>query len=285
MAVFRIEKNKNYTSMANYHFYDKSLSWKAKGILSNMLSLPDDWDYSLAGLATLSNDGMSATRSAIKELEEHGYLIRKPIRRDGKIADWEYLIFEKPQVENQVVENQQVENQQVEKPQVEKRTQLNTNKPKTKKSNTNKPKTKEKGEKRKPFSPPTLAEVQEYCRERKNNVDPQKFYDYFTAADWYDSKGKKVASWKQKIITWESYSNDKDGDKGKPGGSFDTDDFFNAALNRSFDGKVSPRTALEREAAARMEAKAEETPKDSAELAQRAKDLIQKLQGGGNGRS
>ena len=115
MAVFRIEKNKNYTSMANYHFYDKSLSWKAKGILSNMLSLPDDWDYSLAGLATLSSDGISATRSAIKELEEHKYLIRRPIRKDGKICDWEYLIFEKPQEENLLVENLLVENHNVDR--------------------------------------------------------------------------------------------------------------------------------------------------------------------------
>lgn len=126
MAVFRIEKNKNYTSMANYHFRDRNLSWKAKGILSNMLSLPDDWDYSLAGLATLSSDGMSATRSAIKELEEHGYLIRRPIRKDGRISDWEYLIFENPLDAKQVVENQQIENH----------TQLNTNQSNTKKSST-----------------------------------------------------------------------------------------------------------------------------------------------------
>lgn len=63
--------------------------------------------------------------------------------------------------------------------------------------------------KRKRFTPPTLEEVEAYCRERKNNVNPQKFYDYFTASDWYDSKGKKVRSWKQKVITWESYSDDK----------------------------------------------------------------------------
>lgn len=131
MAVFRVEKNKNYTTMANYHFLDKSLSWKAKGILSNMLSLPNDWDYSLAGLATLSSDGMSATRTAIKELEEHGYLIRRPIRKDGKISDWEYVIFEYPQTENQDVEKLLVENQQVEN-----HTQLNTKEQITKKSNT-----------------------------------------------------------------------------------------------------------------------------------------------------
>lgn len=60
--------------------------------------------------------------------------------------------------------------------------------------------------KRKRFTPPTLDEVKAYCAERQNNVDPQKFYDYFTEADWYDSKGKKVVSWKQKVITWERYA-------------------------------------------------------------------------------
>ena len=139
MAVFRVNRNQNYTHMANYHFRDNTLSWKAKGILSNMLSLPEDWDYSLAGLATLASDGMSATRSAIKELEEHGYLMRRPIRENGKISDWEYLIFEKPQIEKPdmkkpVVENQQVENQ----------TQLSTKELNTEKSNTDELNTKER---------------------------------------------------------------------------------------------------------------------------------------------
>ena len=137
MAVFRVEKNSNYTSMANYHFRDRTLSWKAKGILSNMLSLPDDWDYSLAGLETLASDGMSATRSAIKELEEHGYLIRRPIRKDGKICDWEYIIFEKPQLENQDVKNLLVENQQIENHTQLNTKELNTNKSNTKELNTN----------------------------------------------------------------------------------------------------------------------------------------------------
>lgn len=196
MAVFRVNRNKNYTHMANYHFRDRELTWKAKGILSTMLSLPDDWDYSLAGLATLANDGLSATRAAIKELENHGYLERKPIRKDGKIADWEYLIYEKPQVEKLVVENQQVENLQVEN-----HTQLSTKQSSTKKSNTKEVNTKR-------FTPPTLEEVEKYCKERKNNVDAKKFFDYFSASDWVDSKGNPVKNWKQKIITWESFGKD-----------------------------------------------------------------------------
>ena len=112
--------------MANYHFRDRELGLRAKGLLSLMLSLPDDWDYSLAGLTTLSSDGESATRVALKELEKRGFLERKPIRENGKFVDWEYLIYEKPVVEKPVVENPQVEKPQVEKPVVENRTQLNT---------------------------------------------------------------------------------------------------------------------------------------------------------------
>jgi hypothetical protein len=194
MAVFRVNRNKNYTHMANYHFRDKELSWKAKGILSTMLSLPDNWDYSLAGLSTLANDGMSSTRTAIKELESRGYLIRKPIRKEGKIADWEYLIFEKPQAKNQDVEEPVVENQHVEN-----HTQLSTKESSTKKQSTKKSSTKE-------FIAPTLEEVEAYCKSRNNNVDAKRFFDYFDASDWVDGKGNKVRNWKQKVITWESYN-------------------------------------------------------------------------------
>lgn len=78
------------------------------------------------------------------------------------------------------------------------------------------------------FVPPTLDEVRAYCQERKNNVDPKKFYDYFTASDWHDSKGKKVQSWKQKVITWEGYHNKTTGANGIPisNASSDLDDIF-----------------------------------------------------------
>lgn len=84
------------------------------------------------------------------------------------------------------------------------------------------------GQKRKRFVPPTLDEVRAYCQERKNNVDPKKFYDYFTASDWHDSKGKKVQSWKQKVITWEGYHNKTTGANGIPisNASSDLDDIF-----------------------------------------------------------
>ena len=75
MAVMRVERNSNYTVMANYHLRDKQLSLKAKGLLSVMLSLPVEWDYTVAGLACISKEGIDAIRAAIKELEQAGYII------------------------------------------------------------------------------------------------------------------------------------------------------------------------------------------------------------------
>ena len=87
-------------------------------------------------------------------------------------------------------------------------------------------------QKRKAFAPPTIDEVRAYCAERGNKVDPQKFYDYFTASNWYDSEGKPVQSWKQKVITWERFGK-RDEKPSEKSGSFDTDDFFEAAIKRS----------------------------------------------------
>lgn len=73
MAVFRVEKNKGYTVMSNHHLRDRDLSLKAKGLLSQMLSLPEDWDFTLAGLSRINRESIDAIRSAIRELEEAGY--------------------------------------------------------------------------------------------------------------------------------------------------------------------------------------------------------------------
>lgn len=114
MSVIRIHKTKDYTVMSNTHFKDKSLSLKAKGLLSLMLSLPEDWDYSIEGLSTLSSDGRTAVRTALNELEEHGYLQRERTYTNGKISDIEYHIYECPQAEKLNVENLTEENLLVE---------------------------------------------------------------------------------------------------------------------------------------------------------------------------
>ena len=80
--IFRVERTKNFTVMSNHHFKNKNLTLKAKGLLSLMLSLPDDWNYNMQGLATLSRDGIDSVRSAIKELEHHGYVERHRLRNE-----------------------------------------------------------------------------------------------------------------------------------------------------------------------------------------------------------
>lgn len=96
MSVFRIEKTNNYTVMSNYHLKDINLSYRAKGLLSFMLSLPDDWDYSVKGLVKVSKESIKAIRSTLKELEDMRYLIRTRIQLDNGRFDYEYAIYETP---------------------------------------------------------------------------------------------------------------------------------------------------------------------------------------------
>ena len=150
MAVFRIDKTKDYTVMANHHLRNKALSLKAKGLLSLMLSLPDDWDYTTKGLAMICKDGVDSICSTVRELESAGYIQRRRIRDGhGRLAEIEYTILEhpaepeiSPKRENPVLENPVLENPEQVEPEQEKPEQekpvalLNTKKSKTKKSNT-----------------------------------------------------------------------------------------------------------------------------------------------------
>ena len=98
MAVFRIEKTVNYTVMSNYHLRDKDLSCKACGLLSKMLSLPEEWDYTTRGLAKICKDGVESIGNALRELESRGYLVRRQLRdKNGRMSDTEYTIYERPQ--------------------------------------------------------------------------------------------------------------------------------------------------------------------------------------------
>jgi hypothetical protein len=127
MSVVRVHKNANFTVMSNYHFKEKKMSLKAKGLLSLMLSLPDDWDYSIAGLATLSKDGKDSIMSALGELEKFGYLARTRLTNDrGQFAGIEYNIYEQPQ-EKPVAEKPISANENADNPISEKPAQLNTN--------------------------------------------------------------------------------------------------------------------------------------------------------------
>ena len=127
MSVMRVHKTANFTVMSNYHFKERKMSLKAKGLLSLMLSLPEDWDYSVAGLTTLSKDGKDGVMTALAELEKFGYLTRTRLVNDrGQFDGIEYNIFEQPQ-EKPVAEKPILENENSEKPISEKSQQLNTN--------------------------------------------------------------------------------------------------------------------------------------------------------------
>ena len=128
MGKVRVHKTSNFTVMSNYHFKEKKMSLKAKGLLSLMLSLPDDWNYSIPGLVTLSKDGKDGVMTALAELEEFGYLTRERITNSkGQYAGIEYNIFEEPQKDFPISEKPISDKQNSEKPTSEKPLQLNTN--------------------------------------------------------------------------------------------------------------------------------------------------------------
>ena len=132
MAVFRIEKTRNYTVMSNYHLRDMSLSLKAKGLLSLMLSLPENWDYTMKGLARICKDGIDSISGGIRELEAHGYLIRARVRgANWQLGSIEYTILEQPKApsptqEKPIRENPVQANPMLDAPIQENPAQLNT---------------------------------------------------------------------------------------------------------------------------------------------------------------
>ena len=141
MAVFRVERNTGYTVMSNHHLRNKELSLKAKGLLSQMLSLPEDWDYTLAGLSHINREKIDAIREAVKELEKAGYIVRSRERDEkGRLRGADYVIYEQPQPKEPeaatsseqpptsdlpTLENPTLDNPTLEKPTLENPTQLN----------------------------------------------------------------------------------------------------------------------------------------------------------------
>ncbi|MCD8158648.1 MAG: helix-turn-helix domain-containing protein [Clostridiales bacterium] len=105
-TVVRVEKDKNFTAMSNYHLWDKRLSFKAKGLLSFMLSVSDSWKFTIKGLASMAKDGTDSVASAVKELETTGYVVRSRSRNEkGQMGEVEYTIYENPCDNNAIEEN------------------------------------------------------------------------------------------------------------------------------------------------------------------------------------
>ena len=181
MAVFRVERNKGYTVMSNHHLRNKELTLKSKGLLSQMLSLPEDWDYTLAGLSHINREKIDAIREAVRELEKAGYIMRSRERDEkGRLRGADYVIYEQPQppisdlptLENPILDNPTLEKPAQENPTLENPTQLNKELSMTEKSNTDLSST---------HSIPIHS--------------PNPFpYDWYSAAELPERKGTKVSA-------------------------------------------------------------------------------------------
>lgn len=136
MSVIRVNNTKGFTAMSNYHFQDKEISLKAKGLLGLMLSLPSNWDYSVNGLITIVKENKAAVQSALKELEEHKYLKRTRVQDETGRFDYVYDIYEKPYDKLPCTENRCTDIQCTENRCTENQPQINTNKQSTNKQNT-----------------------------------------------------------------------------------------------------------------------------------------------------
>lgn len=182
MAVFRVEKTRDFTVMSNHHLRNKNLSLRAKGLLSVMLSLPEEWDYTLKGLAHISKEGVDAIRSAIKELEKFGYIERHRKRnKKGQLKTSEYIIHELPILPEPKQTEPILENPTLDNPTQGKSTQLNTNKSNTEISNTdllntypiNSTEPEENGEPLKPQQPERIGmdKILAYRQLIKQNIE------------------------------------------------------------------------------------------------------------------
>ena len=194
MAVFRIERTRDYTVMSNHHLRNHELSLKAKGLLSMMLSLPDDWNYTTRGLAKICKEGVDAIGNALRELETAGYIVRHQLRdRQGRISDTEYVIYEQPQPRQPETlgpdtaepdtASPDTENPYMDKPDTEKPAELNIEKSNTQKSITHgsstdsipfREKTADKPPERKGRDAMSVTEIESYRELILENIE----YDY-----------------------------------------------------------------------------------------------------------
>lgn len=218
MPVIRVEKNKNFTVMSNYHLQDKELSLKAKGLLSCILSLPEKWDYSVAGLSAICKEGTDCIRTTILELEKRGYITRERIRQEnGQLGGIEYVVREQPETPQPMQEEPILENPTQAFPMQENTRELNTNKIKNVSNKARKKEnTQYKEDEAVPFpgiqtaevyrvtiKGPTLEEVTEFAKHRGREDLAEGFFEYYDLGEWCDSTGAPVRNWRQKFLAWE----------------------------------------------------------------------------------
>ena len=179
MAIFRVEKTSNFTVMSNYHLDDPRLSLKAIGLLSKILRLPPDWDYSVAGLAKICPEGKAAISTAVKELEEAGYIERRQVHSDnGTFSGIEYIVYECPKDEvSPLTDFPSTVNPSTENPSTENQPQINTKIPST--------------------NIPPIVPHKRARREAKKEPDwkPDRFADFWRAYPRGESKQAAINAW------------------------------------------------------------------------------------------
>ena len=211
-SFIREKKERDYTVINNTVLKDERLSWKAKGVFCYLLSLPEDWVIYQSELLKHSTDGRESLRNAINELEEYGYLIIDKKRDEKGHFTAIYKIIENP---NEKTESGKTESENPTRENRHGKTEsenpilLNTNKQNTNKQNTN------ENEKSKRFTIPTLEEIQNYCNERQNKINPEYFLDYYTARDWKFNNGGKMKDWKATIRNWERLEKNREQQQNK----------------------------------------------------------------------
>lgn len=191
--VCRVVKSKDYTTISNIHLRDRTLSLKAKGLLSMVLSLPENWNYSISGLVSLVQEGEFAVKSVLKELKEHKYLLIKKImpNEKTKILTYEYIFFESPRLYSQEPTHQGLGFQALENSTQLNIDKLNTEKPNTEIKYINKPK----------FKKPTLEELKSYCQQKNLLIDCEYFFDYYESNGWKVSNSP-MKDWQATIRNW-----------------------------------------------------------------------------------
>jgi hypothetical protein len=198
LTTIKVEKNQNYTIMSNWHLRDKELSLKAKGLMSYMLSLPPEWDFSVVGLASCLAESKNTIGKILNELIDKGYMERKQERQGKLFSGYSYILHEISCRKSWDTKTQYPKNE----------AQINTKEINTKEINIG---GKAPRGTKKDFVPPTLEDIRAYISEKVEagkteyrNVDVNTFFDYYNEADWHMSNGRKIKSWKQCLITWAS---------------------------------------------------------------------------------
>lgn len=212
MSVFRVDKSKNYTVMSNHHLRNTELSLRAKGLLSQILSLPEGWDYTIAGLAKINKEGKDAVRAAVQELEKAGYIERRQtMNSGGKFGGNEYVVYESPRSVSPLSENPTTVLPTTEKPSTEEPLTGNpTQLSKEELSKDNNPPISPPPGGEPPADPPKKPKGRKRDSKEQADVLPDRFEKFWTFYREYVPQGVSAGNRQKAIRAWDKLAPDDD---------------------------------------------------------------------------